>query len=359
MALDDTDIERIATRVAELLLPHLAPTTTTGTTATANTDTLTDAAHRLKTWITTHTPHWATTLGNTTDHWCNTIAHLAGTTPAEHALAWALSPTCPTPHWATTYSTRPIPAPTTSTRGTPRYGAATQLLAEYRLTTTDPTINLADVDHLITACTSRAHTLNAHPTTPGPRTRKNAIDILRATHADPTHALAIIDWCTTTRTHWRTNFHGVPTAKTFRAMRADWHHDGGDFTLETLDAPTATTIDELAHGWTYFIATATGTTTPPPSPHTLHRIHTTLTGTDGGHPIAADDIKQIIKWICAPGHGRTRYYADGPHFPRPDRIRKALIDMHTTTDHTSVTGTNTAAADHTTNTADDELRNTL
>lgn len=366
MNLDDEDIERIAQRVAELLRPHIAELASTTPPKAGETEVapaVDDAdVDALRDWVNTHCPTWRQAINGDFDDWCAAIADAAGQTDPVAALQWALDPDCPTSFWRDTYSERPIPAPSTTTRGKRRYGPLTQLLAEYRISLNEPERSLGDVDVLVEACNARVRELGVHPEKScAPRARKNALEVLAEAHGDPEYVLAIISWCTTRRSHWRANLQGAPTVKTFRSMRSDWRMDGQEFDLAALDTEVAEVVSAIANGWAYFLATAIGAAEKPQlSPQSMQRIHAALTGTDGGMPVAEDDLKQAIKWICAANEGRTRFYADGVEFPRPDRLRKALVDMRTSASgRATVSDTNYAAGDGGTDSADDDLKGAL
>lgn len=368
MNLDDETIDAIARRVVELLGPQLAAAVGKPTPAPApdNTDqapaALTDAAVDLAEWVTDHRAEWSQSLDVPIAEWAQALADVADPAQAVDIIAWAFDDRCPTSYWQLTYSDAAVPATSRTSRGKPRYGPWLQLIAEHRLSTGPDANNLIHVDAVVEHVTKQVNSIGSKQAAVTPSARRNALETLALCDGDPDRVIAVVDWCLENRPHWRSTLTGVPRLETFRKMRGDWIAAGQDFSLEALPDEWATQIRNLAEGWCYHLSAALEQQVAI-SPTTLQRIHALLAGGDRGPAMDCETVKTVALWICAPDEGRTRFYVDGLDFPRPDRMRKALLDMRSGGSRPSrsstVADTNFAAADQAADTADDELRGML
>lgn len=357
--LDDEDVDAIARRVVELLRPALTPT---GASPGRHEPPEHDGSSLAK-WLRTEHPDAADALTEPIETWADTLTAAANETDPIAALDWAWSQTCPTAHWRSQH--RPIAAParrnsTRRTDGGFRYGPWLQLLAEYRLAASDSAAALHDVDALVDTLINDVARLGTKPAAATVSSRKNALAILTSTPDAPATVRDIVTWCLTTKTHWRSNLTGVPKLPTYRSMRGDWTAAGNGFSVDTVTDPTLRQqIVDLGTGWSWYLAQILGHQIDPSS-RTHQRVHDLLTGTDGHPPVECPDLQATVRWLCDPTAGRLRYYSDGMDFPRPDRARKALLDMRSgPRDAGGVAETNTAAADSAGNHADDDLKGML
>lgn len=368
MNLDNETIDAIARRVVELLEPRLAAAGGATVPDHAPSDasqepaTLTDAAVDLAEWVTDHKPEWAQSLDVPLADWAQAMAGIADHAPAVDIISWAFADQCPTSYWQRTYTEVAVPTTVRTSRGKPRYGPWLQLIAEHKLAASPDAHNLDHVDAVVEHITDRVNTIGSKQAAITPSSRRNALDALAICDGHPERLLSIVDWCLGNRPHWRSTLTGPPRADTFRKMRGDWIAAGQDFSLEELPAEAATQIRNLADGWCYHLSAALGQRVAA-SPTTLQRIHTLLTGGDRGPDMDCETVKAVALWICAPDEGRTRFYVDGLDFPRPDRMRKAMLDMRSGGSRTgrssTVADTNLAAADRAVDTADDDLKGML
>lgn len=370
MNLDNDTIDAIARRVVELLEPRLAAA---GITTTPDPDSaahdpgresavLTDAAVDLAEWVTDHRPEWLQSLDVPLADWAQTMVGVSDHATAVDVVSWAFADQCPTTYWQRTYAEIAVPATSRTSRGKPRYGPWLQLISEHKLSTGPDAHNLGHVDAVVEHITDQVNTIGSKQAAITPSARRNALQALYICDGDPDRVLAIIDWCLAHKPHWRSTLTGAPRAETFRKMRGDWIAAGQEFSLGALPDEAATQIRNLADGWCYHLSSALEQQVTA-SPATLQRIHTLLTGGDRGPAMSCETVKAVALWICAPDEGRTRFYVDGLDFPRPDRMRKALLDMRSGGSRPSrsstVADTNLAAADRAVDTADDDLKGML
>lgn len=376
MHLDSETIDAIAHRVVELLEPRLtqlaALTPSTGTESPVTptpgavdeprASVLTDTAVDLAEWVNEHHRGWIESLDTPLAEWANMMAAAADATTPAQAIEWAFGENCPTTHWRLTYANVAPPAPARTSRGKVRYGPWLQLLAEHRLAAGPNAGNLQHVDAVVDHINTQINTLGSKQAAVTSSARRNALDLLVDCDGDPDRVLAIADWCLRNKPHWRSTLTGVPRASTFSKMRGDWIASGQDFSLDDLDPDLASRLRHLADGWCFHLSTAMGEPVAAGTT-TMRRLHALVAGDGQAAPMDPDVIKDVARWICEPGQGRTRFYVDGLDFPRPDRMRKALLDMRSgptaQVRGSTVSDTNRAAADATVNTADDDLEGIL
>ena len=361
--LDEDDVDAIARRVVELLAPMLGadprPQPTDEPRPGGDTN-------KLLAWIDRNHPDITARLAPTPEAWSEAIADATtGADPVE-VLEWAWSPNCPTRYWREQHRPMPAPTPRQSRRqsDTPtrrfRYGPWQQLLAEHRLHLAGRDDDLAAVDELIAAIAGAVTAAGTRSAVTTVSSRKNALTILGDAGVDPRTVLEIVQWCLAEKPHWRSNLTGVPKPSTFQAMRGDWTAAGQGFRLTSItDEHRREHVAELAKGWSWYMSNALGHDVAT-TPRTLQRLHDLLAGDDTFQGTDHADVQAVIRWICDRQSGRTRYYTDSTDFPRPDRARKAILDMRSGPAlGDGVTTTNAAAGDLAGDNADDELRGAL
>lgn len=362
--LDADDVEAIAHRVVELLAPML--------TGNAPRPTLDDpapgaASLHLADWLQEHHPDIVSRLEPSLADWSAALVDAATGTDPIDVLAWAWSEQCPTSYWRDHH--RPVrpPTPRESRRNTDganrryRHGPWLQMLAEHRLHTAGRDDDLAAVDPLIAEVASAINATGTRAAAAATLSvRKNALTIMAETGNDSQTVLEIVRWCLAEKPHWKSNLTGVPKPTTFRAMRGDWTSAGQGFGLDSIDDDELRqNVSDLAKGWTWYLS-QTLSQDIEITPRTLHRIHALLLGDDTQPVMSRTDIQDTIRWICDPQSGRSRYYTDSFDFPRPDRARKALLDMRSGPPASSgISATNSAAGDLDGDHADDELKGML
>lgn len=361
--LDDDDVEAIARRVAELIAPMLAGVTPR---PAADSPTPGAAGQRLNDWIHSHHPAIVSGLEPSAAAWSAALVDAAGETDPVDVLTWAWSENCPTSYWCEHH--RPVLAPTpretrrtdASTNRRYRHGPWLQMLAEHRLHLAGRDDDLAAVDGLIADVARAINTTGTRSAAISLSSRKNALTIMADPGNDPQTVVEIVRWCLAEKPHWRSNLTGVPKPATFRAMRGDWTSAGQGFRLDSIEDGTLRQhVSDLAKGWVYYLSRTLGQDITISS-RTLHRIHGLLLGDSTQPAVPTTDVQDTIRWICDPQSGRSRYYTDSFDFPRPDRARKALLDMRSGPPASSgVTATNSAAGDLVGDHADDELKGML
>jgi len=361
--LDDEDVEAIARRVVELIAPMLAdaPSRSAADGPSPGAD-----SQQLADWVQTRHPAIAKRLESSPAEWSATLVDAAAGTDPVDVLTWAWSENCPTSYWRERH--RPVPAPTPresrrSDPGSPRryrHGPWLQMLAEHRLHLAGRDEDLAAVDPLIAEVARAINAAGTRNAAISLSSRKNALTIMAEPGNDPQTVLEIVRWCLSEKPHWRSNLTGVPKPTTFRAMRGDWTSAGQGFRLDSIDdIELRQHVSDLAKGWVWYLSQTVGHDTEITS-RTLHRIHALLLGDDTQPAVTKTDVQETIRWICDPQSGRSRYYTDSFDFPRPDRARKALLDMRSGPPASSgVTATNSAAGDLVGDHADDELKGML
>ena len=367
--LDEDDVDAIARRVVELLLPALSdqlPSTPPPARPPALTATATATATALIDWLHRDHPDTAADIPGDTRQWAHTLADAAGVTDPVDALEWAWSAACPTSYWRTSHRPIDAPAPRSSGRNTNRadrgyrYGPWQQLLAEYRLSRSSNAGVLADVDDLVQALVSEVSAAGNRHAKATVTSRKNALAILTSTQDTPATVMQVVRWCLASKPHWKANLKGVPSPDTYRSMRGDWTGAGHGFDLHSIaDPELREQVSDLAKGWAWYLSRALDRPVSPTS-RSLRRIYDLLAGADGEPAGGCADLQAAVSWMCDATAGRARYYTDGQDFPRPDRARKAVLDMRTApTGGGGVAGTNAAAGDLAGDHADDELKGML
>lgn len=361
--LDDDDVEAIARRVVELIAPMLADVTPRPAADSPSPDA---AGQHLTDWIHSHHPALVSGLEPSPAAWSAALADAAAGTDPVDVLTWAWSESCPTGYWRERH--RPVLAPTPRESRRPdasanrryRHGPWLQMLAEHRLHLAGRDEDLAAVDALIADVARAIDTTGTRNAAISLSSRKNALTIMAEPGNDPQTVVEIVRWCLAEKPHWRSNLTGVPKPTTFRAMRGDWTSAGQGFRLDSIgDSTLRQNVADLAKGWVWYLSQTLGQDIDITS-RTLHRIHGFLLGDNTQPAVAKTDVQDTIRWICDPQSGRSRYYTDSFDFPRPDRARKALLDMRSGPPTSSgVTATNSAAGDLVGDHADDELRGML
>lgn len=364
--LDDDDVEAIARRVVELIAPLLAGTSSHLAPAPAPAPAPDEASRRLADWIHRQHPDIVETLEPSPLEWSAALVDAAAGTDPVDVLTWAWSESCPTSYWHERHRPVPAPTPRESRRSDPsinrryRHGPWLQMLAEHRLHRAGRDEDLAAVDPLIADIARAINTTGTRNAAISLSSRKNAITIMAEPGNEPQTVLEIVRWCLVEKPHWRSNLTGVPKPTTFRAMRGDWTSAGQGFRLDSIgDNELRQHVADLAKGWVWYLSQTLGQDVDITS-RTLHRIHALLLGDDTQTAVSKTDVQDTIRWICDPQSGRSRYYTDSFDFPRPDRARKALLDMRSGPPASSgVTATNSAAGDLVGDHADDELKGAL
>ncbi|MFL0579564.1 hypothetical protein [Dietzia sp. 179-F 9C3 NHS] len=361
-SLDEDDINAIAHRVVELLRPLLADTTGQGSEPEPHGTT---SSRALADWLRDTHPGVEAALNTSLEEWSTALVEAAAGTDAVAALEWAWSPNCPTPYWRECH--RPVAQParrggdhTRRADGGYRYGPWLQLLAEYRLSSGPKAAHLDEVDAVVAALVDAVNAAGHQRCAATVTSRKNALSILGDGDDTAETIVQIVRWCLAAKPHWRANLKGVPRPSTFRSMRGDWMAAGHGFSLENItDDALREQVRELAEGWSWYLSRALDRHVEVTA-RTPSRLHSALTGADGEPALTCEDIKATVLWMCDPEAGRLRYYTDGLDFPRPDKARKALLDMRSgPRAGGGVAGTNAAAADQAGDYADDDLRGTL
>lgn len=283
-----------------------------------------DTAAALAEWAQEHAPEWV--LGDP-EQWSRDLVRATGGEDPKAVLEWAHSETCPTAEWRDTRS--PLTPPALTKRGEPRQSRYTQMLQEYRLAnSTAGADTVGAIDPLISqVCDVVAGYGLVDDLTPQPSWRRNAIDIIGVCAGDANVVVEAITWAMRHKPHWRSNVRGIPAKRSFLKLFGDYRAAGGGFTLDRLDPELAAAVEDLARGWTWYVANALGRNGDiPVTTESRHRIWQMLTGRDGGTEVTADEIKNVTRWIFDPQAGRARFYTVGESFPPPQKIRKALVD---------------------------------
>lgn len=361
--LDDDDVDAIARRVVELLAPMLAGDATHQAAEAPMPD---GTSQRLADWLQRLHPDLSNRLDQPPMDWSAALVDAAATTDPVEALTWAWSPDCPTSYWREHHRPVQAPTPRESRRHTDgatrryRHGPWLQLLAEYRLHMAGRDDDLSAVDPLIAGIAATINRAGTRRATTSLSSRKNALTILAEGEPSPQEVLEIVRWCLAEKPHWRSNLTGVPKPTTFRSMRGDWTSAGQGFRLDSIDdTELREQVVDLAKGWSWYLS-QTLRQDIEITPRSLQRIHALLVGDDTQPAVPKTDVQNTIRWICDAQSGRSRYYTDSLDFPRPDRARKAFLDMRSgPPDRSGVTATNSAAGDLDGNHADDDLKGAL
>ncbi|MDN5758118.1 MAG: hypothetical protein L0H59_06235 [Tomitella sp.] len=281
-------------------------------------------AETLSQWAAENVPEWI--LG-APRKWATALIAASGETDPRAVLEWAHDKTCPTKEWRTTDT--PLTPPKLTNRGDPRQSRYTQMLHEYRLSTHEcGAATVGSIDTIVERVGDLVASYGlAGDVTAQPSWRRNAIELMRVCGGDADMVVDAITWAMRTKPHWRSNVRGVPAERTFRKLLADYRSAGGGFTLDRLNPQLARTVDELARGWSWYVAQTLGHAHVVVSTESRYRIWQLLTGQDGGHEVADETLKNVTRWIFDAQAGRARFYTVGESFPPPHKVRKALVDM--------------------------------
>jgi hypothetical protein len=274
---------------------------------------------------------WALTehpelIAGSADTWAAAMVSASGLTHPRDVIGWARSPDCETDYWRSIDGALVAPKPTRT--GSPKAGAYTQMLREYRTAHRGGgAAVVAGIDALVNGVSRLVAECGvAKSSEPSMAWRRNAIAVIEVC-GSAEQALTAIGWALQKKPFWRSNVQGVPTERSFRKLYSDYRQTGASFDLERDGGEYAESTRALVNGWVFYLRPLLPDVRVKETSTSLARAFKLLAGEDDYPPLPLEEAKLLVKWILDPTADRARFYADGTDFPPPPKAYKALVAM--------------------------------